>query len=223
MELYQASPESIVRSRLIFQNIYSQLNKENKNFKCSQIENKAKNRDLISPIGWLSTANIVNKSSLLKEIVVSPFVESEESLYRLYLSDMGFFTYQSGLNAKEFVTNKKNSLSGIYYENYISIELVARDYKLFYWKGKRNSELEFLLDIGSRIIPIDAKKNKGTLNSVNEFRMHNKNDIVIKVSNNHYGFSKENNILTIPYYFVPFLLDDLKDKEDFSSAALDNK
>ena len=80
-----------------------------------------------------------------------------------------------------------------------------------------------MLDIGSRIIPIDAKKNKGTLNSVNEFRMHNKNDIVIKVSNNHYGFSKENNILTIPYYFVPFLLDDLKDKEDFSNAALDNK
>jgi hypothetical protein len=214
MELYQASPESIIRSRLIFNNIYSQLNKENKNFKCSQIENKLKNRDLISPLGWLSTSNIVNKSSLLKEIVTTPLIESDESLYRLYLSDMGLFTYQSGLNAKVFITNKNSSLSGIYYENYIATELVARDFKLFYWKGKRNSELEFIIDVGSRIIPIDAKKNKGSLNSINEFRNQYKKDIVIKVSNNHYGYNSENQILTIPYYYFSFFLDEIKAHDD---------
>ena len=214
MELYQASPESIVRSRLVFNNIYSQLNKENKNFKCSQIEDKAKNRDLISPIGWLITANIVNKASLLKEKVSSPLVDSDESLYRLYLSDMGLFTYQSGLNAKLFASNKNISLSGIYYENYLSTELASRGYKLFYWKGKRDSEFEFILDISSRIIPIDTKKNKGSLNSIAEFRNHNKNDIVIKVSNNHYGYNKENNILTIPYYYVSIFLDTLKENDD---------
>lgn len=51
-----------------------------------------------------------------------------------------------------------NSLSGIFYENYVSTELAARGYNLFYWKGKRNSEFEFILDIDSRIIPIDVKR-----------------------------------------------------------------
>jgi len=214
MELYQASPESIIRSRLIFNNIYSQLNKENKNFKCSQVEKNAKNRDLISSIGWLSTANIVNRASLLKEVVTSPLVESDESLYRLYFADMGLFTYQSGLDAKVFITNKNTALSGIYYENYISTELVARNYKLFYWKGKRDSELEFIIDVQSRIIPIDAKKNKGSLSSIKEFRNHNKNDVVIKISNNHYGYNSENNIVTIPYYYVSLFLNEIKDYDD---------
>lgn len=212
MDLYQASSESILRSRLIFRNIYAQLNKENKNFKCTLIDEKLKNRDLITPIEWLVTANVVNRSFLLKERVTSPLIESEESLYRLYLSDMGLFTYQSGLNAKNFVINKTNVLSGIYYENYVSIELVARDFGLFYWKGKRNSELEFMIDINGTIVPIDAKKKIGSLNSIEEFRMHNKKDMVIKVSSNNYGYDEQNKILTIPYYYFAFYLNELKEE-----------
>ena len=212
MDLYQASSESILRSRLIFKNIYAQLNKENKNFKCTFIDKNLKSRDLYTPIEWLVTANIVNKSSLLKEHITSPLIRNEDSLYRLYLSDMGLFTYQSGLNAKSFIIDNKNSLAGIYYENYISIELSARNFNLFYWKGKRDSEFEFILDLNGRIIPIDAKKKSGRLNSIAEFRMHNKKDIVIKVSANKYGYDKNNQILTIPYYYFAFYLNDLKDK-----------
>ena len=209
MELYQASPESIIKSRLIYKNIYNQLNKENKNFKCSYIDRKYKTRDVIAPIEWLVTANVVNKAYLLKEKVSSPLIESEDSLYRLYLSDMGLFTYQSGLNAKSFVLDKNNVLSGIYYENYLSTELVARGYDLFYWKGKRDSELEFMLDLSGKIIPIDSKKNKGSLNSINEFRIHNKKDVVIKVSMNNYGFDETNKILTLPFYYFAFYLNSL--------------
>ena len=209
MELYQASPESIIKSRLIYRNIYGQLNKENKNFKCSYVDSKYKTRDVITPIEWLVTANVINKAYLLKEKITSPLIENEDSLYRLYLSDMGLFTYQSGLNAKSFVLDKNNVLSGIYYENYISTELTAREYGLFYWKGKRDSELEFVLDLSGRIIPIDSKKNKGSLNSINEFRIHNKKDVIIKVSTNNYGFDETNKILTLPFYYFAFYLNSL--------------
>ena len=209
MELYQASTESIMKSRLIYKSIYSQLNKENKNFKCSQINSKYKTRDVIAPIEWLVTANVVNKAYLLKEKVTSPLIESDNSMYRLYLSDTGLFTYQSGLNAKTFVLNKDNTLSGIYYENYISIELVAREYGLFYWKGKRGSELEFIIDLEGNIVPIDSKKSKGSLNSVVEFRTHNKKDLIIKVSTNKYGFDDDSKVLTLPFYYFAFYLNSL--------------
>lgn len=213
MDLYQASKESILKSREVFKNIYTQLNKENKNFKFSNINKNYKNRDLESPIEWLTIANIVNKSFLLKEKVSLPLIASDSSLFRLYLSDMGLFTYQSGLNARNFVLNKAYALSGIYYENYLSVELAARGMNLFYWKGKRNSELEFLIDVNGRIIPIDAKKSKGDLNSINEFRNHNPNDTIIKVSSNNYGYSKNNKILTIPHYYFSFLLNEIVDKQ----------
>ena len=123
---------------------------------------------------------------------------------------MGMFTYQSGLNATSFITSKDNTLSGIYYENYVAIELVSRDIKLFYWKGKRDSELEFIINIDENIIPIDAKKKKGTLSSLEEFRNHNKRNIAIKISENQYGYNEDNMILTVPYYYFSFYLNNIK-------------
>lgn len=210
MDLYQASPESIVRSRMIYGDIYKQLNKENKNFKFSLTEEGAKGRDMANPIAWLVTAKIVNQSFLLKERVTSPLVKEEDSLTRLYLSDMGMFTYQSGMNARSFLSGGGNALSGIYFENYVSTELSARRIGLFYWKGKRDSEFEFILDVQGRIIPIDVKKQEGSLNSLAEFRTLNKKDLAIKISANQYGYNKAQCLLTLPFYYVPFFLDDLQ-------------
>lgn len=211
MDLYQASPESVVRSRKIYENIYTQLNKESKNFKASLIENDARNRDMRSPIDWLSLACLVNKASLLKENVTIPLIDSDESLYRLYLTDIGMFSYQSKINAKTFIDKKsRNSLSGIFFETYVSNELVRSGYKLFYWKGKGNSEFEFIIEYDSTIIPIDVKKSKGTLDSLDKFKNHNSFFIAIKISANNLGFDDENKILTIPFYYVPFLLESFK-------------
>lgn len=210
MDLYQASPESIIRSRSIYKDIYKQLNKENKNFKFSLTENGAKSRDMANPIGWLVTAKVVNQSFLLKEKVTSPLIKDEDSLMRLYLSDIGMFAYQSGLNAKAFLSDKDNALSGIYYETFVSTELIARGFELFYWKGKRDSELEFIVNVGTRIIPIDVKKGKDKMTSLEEFRQHNKKDIAIKISSNQYGYDKQLKLLTVPFYYVSFLLDNLQ-------------
>ena len=208
MELYQVSKESIIKSRLLFDNIFCQLNKENKNFKVSQVINNAKNRDVINPISWLLTSMVIYKANSLKEIVRPPLITNEEGMYRLYLADMGIFTYQSKLSVRSFLLDN-NTLSGVYYENFVACELKNRGIDLFYWKGKNDYELEFILNINNRIIPIDVKKGRGKLNSVLNFRLHNNNDVVIKVSKNNYGYDKINKILTIPFYYLPFLLDDI--------------
>lgn len=214
MDLYQASPESIVRSKKVFECIYQQLNKESKNFKSSLVEKDLKGRDIRSPIDWLTLAFLINKSSLLKENVTIPLSESDQSLYRLYLSDMGLFTYQSGINPKLFLSNDgRNNLSGIFFENYAAIELISHGYKLFYWKGKNDSEFEFIIQNGEDIIPIDVKKNKGKLNSLDKYKEHNKLKYAVKVSKNKYGYNSESKILTIPFYYLPFYLNELRNEE----------
>lgn len=214
MELYQASPESIVRSKIIFESVYSQLNKESKNFKSSLVEKNLKGRDVRAPIDWLSLAFLVYKSSLIKEKVSLPLIESDHSLYRLYLSDMGMFTYESGVNPKLFLSNEGiGSLSDVFFENYVAIELINHGFKLFYWKGKDDSEFEFLIQSESNIIPIDVKKSKGKLNSLKKYKEHNNLEYAVKVSKNNYGFDDGNKILTLPFYFLPFYLNELCEKE----------
>lgn len=62
MELYQASRGAVLRSRVLFQNIYRELNKESKKFSPGLIEEKSRTRDYATSIQWLTMAHIVNQS-----------------------------------------------------------------------------------------------------------------------------------------------------------------
>lgn len=212
MELYQASQESVLRSRALFQNIYRELNRESKNFSPGLIEEKSKTRDYATSIQWLTMAHVVNQSFQLKEHVTMPLVPDSDSSFRLFLGDIGMFSYQSGINAASFVSSEReNTLSGIFFENFVANELIAKEHKLFYWRGKSSAELEFIVESDNRLYPIDVKKGRGTLNSLEKFSNHNKFEYAIKVSKNNYGYDPEQKLLTIPLYFIPFAAKDLAD------------
>ena len=210
MELYQASQEAVLRSRVLFQNIYKELNKESKNFSPGLIEEKSKTRDFATSIQWLTMAHIVNQSFQLKEHITMPLIPDRDSNFRLFLGDIGMFSYQSGINAASFISNEReNTLSGIFFENFVANELIAKGHKLFYWRGKSSAELEFIIESNNKLYPIDVKKGRGTLNSLEKFSNHNKYECAIKVSSNNYGYNCEKRLLTVPFYYVPFLAGDL--------------
>ena len=210
MELYQASRESVLRSRALFLNIYKELNKESKNFSPGLVEENARTRDFATSIQWLTMAHIINQSFQLKEHVTMPLIQDQDSHFRLFLSDIGMFSYQSGINAASFISNdRENTLSGIFYENFVANELIAKGHKLFYWRGKSSAELEFIVESLNKLYPIDVKKGRGVLNSLEKFSNHNKFEFAIKISKNNYGYNQENNILSIPFYFVSFVAKDL--------------
>ena len=212
MELYQASQESVLRSRTLFQNIYKELNKESKNFSPGLIEEKSKTRDFATSIQWLTLAHVVNQSFQLKEHITMPLMPESESNFRLFLGDIGMFSYQSGINAASFVSaERENTLSGIFFENFVANELIAKELKLFYWRGKASAELEFIIESDNKLYPIDVKKGRGTLNSLEKFSNHNKFEFAIKVSKNNYGYDEEKKLLTVPFYFMPFIAKDLAD------------
>lgn len=133
-----------------------------------------------------------------------------ESNFRLFLGDIGMFSYQSGINAASFISkDRENTLSGIFFENFAADELTAKGLKLFYWKGKASAELEFVVESDNRLFPIDIKKSKGNLNSLEKFSAHNKFEYAIKVSGNNYGYDAPKKLLTVPFYFLPFVAGDL--------------
>lgn len=212
MELYQASKESILRSRNLFQNVYRELNKDSKNFSPGLIEEKSKTRDYFSSIQWLTLAYVVSQSFQLKEHITMPLMADNDSYFRLFLSDIGMFSYQSGINAASFISDEReNTLSGIFFENFVATELIAQQHKLFYWRGKNSAELEFVVESNNKLYPIDVKKGRGTLNSLEKFSNHNEFEYAIKISKNQYGYDYQQKLLTIPFYFVSFVARDLKD------------
>ena len=212
MELYQASQEAVLRSRALFRNIYRELNKESKNFSPGLIEEKGKTRDFATSIQWLTMAHVVNQSFQLKEHITMPLMPDNESNFRLFLGDIGMFSHQSGMNAASFISSEReNTLSGIFFENFVANELTAKGHKLVYWRGRAASEIEFIIESDNKLYPIDVKKGRGTLNSLGKFSNHNKFEYAIKVSKNNYGYNPEQKLRTIPFYFIPFAAKDLAD------------
>ncbi len=211
MAYYNVSDETILKTRNLYQNIFSQLNKENKNFKISAIESGKSNRDYFNAYQWLELAHVIYRSKNVTGKVTVPFIEKSEGLFRLYLADEGIFACQSKVNQADFfVREKRNTLSGVFYENYIACEFAAKQIPLYYWTGKSNHEFEFVVYSDEKLYAIDAKKSRGGLNSLKEFREFNPKSAAIKISANNFGYNAENDILTIPHYAVFLLADDLQ-------------
>jgi hypothetical protein len=109
------------------------------------------------------------------------YIEETNGLFRMYLADEGMFAFQSQVSQSDFfVKDKRNILSGIFYENYVADEFVMKDIPLFYWTGKNSHEFEFLLYNNGKVLPVDVKKDKGKLNSLDEFRSYNPKNTAIK-------------------------------------------
>ncbi len=125
------------------------------------------------------------------------------------------FICQSGADPTSFISNQgRNTLSGVFFENYVATELTARGISLFFWSGKGSSEFGFIVACRNYVIPIDVKKGRGTINSMGRFRDNNSFDFAIKVPSNNYSFDETQRILTVPFYEFPFLADELAENKD---------
>lgn len=210
MGTYGVSAESILRARRVYNNIFAQLNKENRNFKVFQIEHGKSNRDYFNAYQWLELARVVHRSHKLQGKVSFPLREEQEGLFRLYLADPGLFAFQSKVNQSSFmVKDRRNTLAGVFYESYVADELVAQGVPLYYWVGKRSHEFEFIVECDGYAVPIDVKKGGGKLNSLDDFRSCNGLGPAIKVSSGNFGYDANNKLITVPLYAASMLAKDL--------------
>ncbi len=208
MSLYNVSNETILKTRNVYKNIFGQMNKENKNYKVGLIDHGKSNRDYSNAYMWLELARVIYRSRKTDGHVPLPLIEDEKGLFRYYLADQGMFVHQSRLPRSDFlVKDKRNSLSGIFYENYVADELSAKGIKLFYWVGKGSHEIEFVVQNGSQLVAIDVKKAGGKMRSLESFRANNPRYTAVKISSGNYGYDSDNDLLSIPLYQT-FLLDE---------------
>ena len=91
----------------------------------------------------------------------------------------------------------------------MAAELIAKGNPLFYWRGKSSCELEFIIESGNKLFPIDVKKGRGVLNSLEKFSHHNKYEFAVKISSSNYGYDENKKLLTVPLYFTSFVAEDL--------------
>lgn len=198
---YTSLSES-VKNKACYETIVSQLFKENKNFKYSEVMVGKNSQYFGSSIDWLNFAGITLKSKMI-DIPRKPLAyHSNNFLFRLYLSDVGLFRYSANLSISSILDiSYRDDLTGIIAENYVACELVSNNIPLFYWTGKRNSEIEFLIENNTSVIPVEVKAGKRvTSKSLDVYKEMYTVDYVYRISGKNFGF--ENSIKSVPLYSV---------------------
>lgn len=189
-----------------YENFPNQLTKENKKFSYSIVEKGTGSKKYGDSITWLEDANFVYRCNNLHEPNIPLRANSIVDEFKLYISDTGLLMYMFGDEAKKLIINGKikgNAKGGIY-ENIIAECLIKKGYNLNYYKDSKNTqEIEFLIEKGEEVVPIEVKAGNTSTISLNMYIDKNKPSIAYKLINGNVGFNGVKH--TLPHYMILFI------------------
>lgn len=184
----------------IYQSIPSQLAKENKKFKYSIVDKSARSKYYQTSLDWLLASKMLLKSTLVTTPRCPLKAYEDRSIFKIYMSDTGLLSNASGLSVKNIMCDDNDMFMGALTENYVANEFESYRLSLnYYTLGKY--EIDFLLQIEGKLVPIEVKSGKRTRSvSLQAYMQAYQPETVIRFSTKNFGF--ENHISYIPLYAV---------------------
>ncbi|KPA09594.1 ATPase [Candidatus Magnetomorum sp. HK-1] len=202
MAKYATNSES-VKIRAAYNSLPNQLAKNNKKFQYKVVQKGGNAKIFGAAIEWLVFSGVVLKCQKNEKALMPLAVYTDLNSYKLYMADTGLLTMKSGLAYQTVLSNLEtdNIFLGSLAENYVAQELASKNYPLFYWESKGIAEVDFILQDGEKIIPVEVKSGIHTRSkSLSVFVKKYKPDYSIRISAKNFGF--ENKIKSVPLYAV---------------------
>lgn len=191
---------------LIWNGIPSQLAKENKKFVYQVVKEGARAREYEGALNWLNDANLISKCYLVSKCAFPLKAYYDLSSYKIYMNDVGLLRRMANLDSRIVLDGNRlfEGFKGSFTENYCANAL---NYLLGelpnYYTFDRN-EIDFVIQINNRIIPIEVKSDKSTNhNSLTKYNAKNDNKVSFRFSLNN--LSKDGKIVNIPLYFIEYI------------------
>lgn len=186
----------------IYNSLPSQLQNTSKKFQYVVIDSNAKSRDYLLPLNWLEESNMVQICKCIKrpEKPLMGFVDN--NIFKLYYSDVGIFNRIVNNDAKTIILDDMKIYKGIITENYVANQLKANGIDLLYWKGNRDSEVDFLITTNNDgIIPIEVKADDNTQSkSLKVYNELYNPKYMIRISTKDFGYNPNTKIKSVPLY-----------------------
>lgn len=195
-----AEAATSVKIRACYESIPAQLAKENKKFQYSVVQKGGSATLFGESIEWLKYAGIVLKCQKTTQGTLPIKVYVDLSDFKLYMSDVGMLTMQSGI-AQAILSpiETDTPFMGAIAENYVAQAFSANLTPLLYWKNDNTAEVDFVIQKEMEVIPVEVKAGVRTRSkSLNLFMTQYKCTYGIRISKKNFGF--ENRIKSVPLY-----------------------
>ncbi len=196
-----ANPATSVKIRACYNSIPAQLAKENVKFQYKTVQRGGTASIFGESIEWLIFAGIAIKCQKTSHGFMPVSAYADLSDFKLYMNDAGMLTMKSGMATQTILSSieEDNMFLGMISENFVAQALVCNGFPLFYWKNDNTAELDFVVQIKGKVIPVEVKKGKRTKStSFNIFMKQYNCPYGIRISGKNFGF--ENSIRSVPLY-----------------------
>ena len=198
-----AKPATTVKIRACFNSIPSQLAKENRKFQYKLAMKGGTAKIFGEAIEWLILAGTVHKCKLISHGFIPLSAQEDDSNFKIYMSDVGLLNTKAQMPVQILLNSIEtdNTILGSVAENYVGQALAANGIPLRYWKNDNTQEIEYVLQDGINIIPVEVKKGrKVNAISMNNFKKTYNCPFAYRISGKNFGFANE--IKSIPLYAV---------------------
>ncbi|WP_296324503.1 AAA family ATPase [Treponema sp. UBA3813] len=197
----------VPRIRLIWQSVPVQLAKENNKFVFSHVREGARSKELEDSLEWLINSSLVYKLPLVENPEQPLSFMANEAHFKIYMADVGLLRKRSGIYYKMILDGGDDFIrfKGALTENFVMSELRAAGFFPYFWRSGNTAELDFLLEAGGKIIPIEVKSSENTrAKSLRLFCTKHKPALAVKFSLKNVGCTEENGtrIQSLPLYQI---------------------
>ncbi len=200
------APNNIVpRIRQLWNNIPTQLAKENKKFIYGLVKEGARAREYEIALSWLIDCGLIYQVNRVNNCKVPLSAYQDFNAFKLYLLDVGLLAAMSDLDSKTILEGNDifEEFKGSLTEQYVLCQLKeCTELNVFYWSSEKGiAEIDFIVQIGKNNVPIEVKSNEN-LQSKSLKSFVEKYNTKINVRTSMANFREEEWLTNIPLYSI---------------------
>ncbi len=200
------APSNIVpRIRQLWNNIPTQLAKENKKFIYGLVREGARAREYEIALSWLIDCGLIYQVNRVNNSKVPLSAYQDFNAFKLYILDVGLLGAMAGIDARTLIEGNDifEEFKGSLTEQYVLCQLKqCTELDIFYWSSNTGTaELDFITQIGRKNVPIEVKASENSqAKSLKSFMQKYHTDINVRTSMASY--KEEERIINIPLYSI---------------------
>jgi len=201
-----APSADIPRINSLWRTLPSQLAKENRKFLYNVVKSGARAREYEEALLWLEEAGLIYRVFNVTRPGIPLSAYQEMSAFKVYAFDCGLLRRLAKLSPEVILSGNAGYIEfkGALAENAILQALVPQSDGLpYYWSSQNRAEVDFLLQQGTIVIPVEVKaENRISGKSLSVYTTKFEPTLKIRYSMNNL---KENDgLLSIPSFLADF-------------------
>ena len=189
------------RILMVFRSIVSQLAKPNEKFIYGAVREGARARDFEEAIEWLVSAGMLNRVYNVGKMEHPLTAFDKLDQFKLFLFDTGLLKYMAGIDNSAILLKTDYQFKGPLTENYVLQQLRGQFEVEPRYYADKNSEIDFVLQYGTEIIPVEAKGGEDkSAPSFKRYIAQNQPKHALRFSRR--GYRKDGAITNLPLYLA---------------------